>query len=310
MSSQNSTNVRLQVPPWVRHGMRGLLALSPPLATHLAARVLSRPKRYPTPARERTLREDARPRRLAWNDDGGRLVGYAWGAGPPVLLVHGWAGRATQLGSFIGPLVAAGYSVIAYDLPAHGRSNGERTHIIDFRNALIAIGKRHGAFAGVIAHSMGGAAVTMAIAEGLETERLVLISSPSSLLEQTRRFAATLGVSDTLYARMTARIEDYLGTSIDEIDVGAFGQRVQAQTLVVQDDDDDEVLCEAGARIAQTLPRARLLRTKGFGHRRILRAPTVVAAVCEFLTGNAQAGEAASLELLLERELFDRNARV
>jgi pimeloyl-ACP methyl ester carboxylesterase len=289
--------------------MRGLAALSPPLATHLAARVLSRPKRYPTPVRERTLREDARPRRLPWNDAGGRLVGYAWGAGPPVLLVHGWAGRATQLGAFIGPLVTSGRSVIAYDLPAHGRSDGERTHIIDFRDALLAIGKRHGPFAGVIAHSMGGAAATMAIAAGLETERLVLVSSPSSLLEQTRRFAATLGVSDALYSRMTARIEDYLGTGIDQIDVGAFGQRVQAQTLVVQDDDDDEVLREAGVRIAETLPRARLLRTQGLGHRRILRDPSVVAAVCEFLTGSAQAGETASLDLLLERELFDPRSR-
>jgi pimeloyl-ACP methyl ester carboxylesterase len=309
MRSEKSTNVRLQAPAWLRHGMRGLAALSPPLATHLAARVLSHPRRYPTPPRERTLREDARPRHLRWNEDGRRLVGYAWGAGPPVLLVHGWAGRATQLGAFVGPLVAAGRSVIAYDLPAHGRSDGERTHIIDFRDALLAIGKRHGPLAGVIAHSMGAAAATMAVAAGLETERLVLVSSPSSLLEQTRRFAATFGVSDALYTRITERIEDYLGIGIDEIDVRAFGQRVQALTLVVQDDNDDEVLREAGAHIAETLPRARLLRTEGLGHRRILRDPNVVASVCEFLTGNTQAGEAASLDLLLERELFDPRSR-
>ena len=49
---------------------------------------------------------------------------FAWGAGPSVLLVHGWEGRGAQLGALVDPLVAAGYRVVALDGPAHGDSPG------------------------------------------------------------------------------------------------------------------------------------------------------------------------------------------
>ncbi|HEX8728518.1 MAG TPA: hypothetical protein VF739_07855, partial [Ktedonobacterales bacterium] len=56
------------------------------------------------------------------------LVARSFGAGPRVLLVHGWEGRGMNLGMFIAPLTAAGYQVLALDGPAHGESPGEQTN--------------------------------------------------------------------------------------------------------------------------------------------------------------------------------------
>jgi hypothetical protein len=53
--------------------------------------------------------------------------------------------------------------------------------------------------------------------------------------------------------------------------------------LVVHDREDREVPWQDGAGIAAGWPGARLLTTSGLGHRRILRAPAVVAAVAGFL---------------------------
>ncbi len=54
------------------------------------------------------------------------LSALRWGQGPTVLLMHGWEGRPTQFASLINALVDAGYTVVALDGPAHGRSLGEK----------------------------------------------------------------------------------------------------------------------------------------------------------------------------------------
>src|ERR687889_951115 len=99
--------------------------LSPVLAGRLAARLFARPRHHARPDREREL--IARGTRVALPDG---LHATAWGAGPTVLLVHGWEGRGAQLGAFVDPLVAAGFRVVALDNPAHGESNGSRSDLI------------------------------------------------------------------------------------------------------------------------------------------------------------------------------------
>jgi pimeloyl-ACP methyl ester carboxylesterase len=54
--------------------------------------------------------------------DGTRLNVATVGAGPPVLLVHGYGASIAQWTTVAPPLVAAGRRVIAYDQRAHGRS--------------------------------------------------------------------------------------------------------------------------------------------------------------------------------------------
>ena len=104
------------------------------------------------------------------------LIARSYGAGPRVLLVHGWEGRGMNLGMFIAPLTAAGYQVIALDGPAHGESPGEQTNPVDFAHGLHNVGKELGPLAGVIAHSMGAASTALALRQGLVAERVVLIA--------------------------------------------------------------------------------------------------------------------------------------
>src|SRR5215204_454920 len=42
---------------------------------------------------------------------------------PPVLLVHGWGASIYMWRSWFEPLAAAGYHVVALDLPGHGLSD-------------------------------------------------------------------------------------------------------------------------------------------------------------------------------------------
>lgn len=83
-----------------------------------------------------------------------------------VLLVHGYYDHSGIWRQVIAALLAAGYSVVAYDQPGHGLSGGARATIGDFadyRTALAALLDRCPALVGapvqIVAHSLGAAVV-------------------------------------------------------------------------------------------------------------------------------------------------------
>jgi predicted alpha/beta-fold hydrolase len=55
---------------------------------------------------------------------------WSWGHGAPVLFIHGWSGRGTQVLNFLKPLLQAGYRVISFDARAHGETAGRTTSML------------------------------------------------------------------------------------------------------------------------------------------------------------------------------------
>src|SRR3972149_4707596 len=106
----------------LRLAIRLLSLVAPALAGRWVYRLWFQPLRYPEPPQEKEWRRTAQP--LAVVHRGQALAVDSWGAGPVVLMVHGWNGRGAQLGAFAPELVRAGYRVVTFDTPAHGRSPG------------------------------------------------------------------------------------------------------------------------------------------------------------------------------------------
>ncbi|MSQ07044.1 MAG: alpha/beta fold hydrolase [Dehalococcoidia bacterium] len=104
------------------------------------------------------------------------------GQGPAVLLLHGLGTSLVTWAQNIQPLAAAGYRVVALDLPGHGDSDKPRHLSYDpaagarlVRRALHALGVER---ASLVGNSAGGLIVGMyALAYPTQVERLVLVSA-------------------------------------------------------------------------------------------------------------------------------------
>jgi pimeloyl-ACP methyl ester carboxylesterase len=237
-------------------------------------------------ASPRTTAFLAAARRFEVSAGGARVAGWSWGDGPPVYLVHGWAGVGAQLAAFAPPLIAGGFRVVTFDAPGHGASGGRRSSIIHFANALAAVVAREGRPHAVIAHSLGAAAVVRAFTQGLPAGRAVFVGPTGGPRDWAERFRRELGVPAHVMATMRARSERWLGASWDDFDIPALA-RTQAVPLVVfHDRDDGEVPWSDGAAIAAAWPAARLVTTTALGHRRILRDERVVRDAVSFVTGD------------------------
>ena len=151
--------------------------LFPELAGALAERLFLTPPRPRDAAATALDLIDARSGVV--EHKGRSIVTWRWGSreAPAVLLAHGWGGNAAQMRGFVFPLLSAGYRVIAFDQPAHGVSEGKLTGLPDFADVLAEVAWHHGGVAGVIAHSMGGAATAIALARGLRVARVVTVGA-------------------------------------------------------------------------------------------------------------------------------------
>ena len=272
--------------PYVWAVVRAYFALASRLLPHLARRQAERlftvPPRY---AGRRTHPVDARRETVI----AGRHSLAVWQAGPPaataVLLVHGWGGRGVQMGSFVAPLLASGYRVVWFDQPGHGESGRGAVALPDFVRALEALAVTHGPFEAAIGHSIGAAALGVAMRRGLQLGRVVFISSPASISEYAHNFARLLGITPPIRDAMRRRLEQRYGVRFAEIDRIEDLGRLRLPALFVHDSDDAEVPFEHALRLSARVPGARLIKTYGLGHHRLLRNHAVVRAAIDFVSG-------------------------
>ena len=225
-----------------------------------------------------------------WTLDTGRheLAVWDWGEGPTVLLSHGWGGQAADFRHLVGPLVKAGFSVVAFDHPAHGQSSGQEATLVEFARALEAVGRRVGPLEAIVGHSFGGAATALALDWGLPAKRAVLIAAPMDVRYFARGFADAVGLPERAHPRWYQAIEKKVGVSMDSLDVRELARRQRAEALVVHDEADREVPFEHGQAIAAAWPNATLQRVAGLGHRRILADAGVAELIVRTLRADLE----------------------
>lgn len=272
--SRISTNVRFSASA----------LLFPDLATAVAERMFLTPPRTRDAAASALDLVDARSSFL--EHKGRQIAMWRWGSreAPAVVLAHGWGGYAAQMRAFVFPLVQAGYRVIAYDQPAHGVSEGRLTGLPDFADVLAEVAGIHGSVAAVVAHSLGGAAAALALANGKASfKKVVLVSPPSDLVGYSRRFARWYWMPEAVRKGMQAAIEERYGVRWENLEVPRVAPRLSAQALVIHDRDDRLMPWTHGATVARHWPGAKLMSTEGLGHRRILSDERVTRAAAEFI---------------------------
>jgi pimeloyl-ACP methyl ester carboxylesterase len=276
---QKSTNGRSAIPWPVRAGMAALGAVSPGLAGRAGARIFLTPPRSAT-RRGGAAVAGAEPFAL---DHGGRTIrGWTLGTGPAVLLLHGWGGRSHHVAALASALAEASCTAVAFDAPAHGRSDGSTTSMIGFADAAIAVAHRFGARA-AIGHSVGGAAIAWAAAHGLDLVAAALVAPTRTPVPHLEALARDLHLTAAARAEVEASVARRVGVPLEDVDAARRPAAAPAPMLVIHDRGDDDVPLEAGQMIAEAWA-ARLVVTTGLGHRRILRDPEVIREVVAFVT--------------------------
>lgn len=272
----------------LRTGLRVLGALSLPLSARWAEALFRTPPRQRKTRSERAVLAAGAVEEL--KTGGTRVAVWRWGEGPPVLLVHGWGGHAGRLARFVNPLVTKRFSVVAFDAPAHGDSDGVRVSLPDLAAVLLEAGATYGPLAGIVAHSLGAMASMMAMRRGLSMERAVFLAPPANPDRYSRLFGNYYRLPQPVTESMKAFYAARHGVTWDDFFVTQRLGEPRADLLVFHDLRDSLVPISEGRAIVEAWKGARLVPTTGLGHSRILRDPFVVNQAVAFLEGTAPLG--------------------
>lgn len=289
------------VTPALRARLRRIFAIltrvSPRLAARLALTLFLTPPRrrldavdVPVVARASRHRLPVAAGHIAaleWAPASVRHVESADLTKPPqtILLLHGWGSHAARFGSFVEPLLTAGYRVVGIDAPAHGESSGKRSDLAQFRLALHSALQKFAPVVGIVAHSMGANAAVWQLTEEphADLRSLVLLGMPRDAGYMMESFALVLDlradVKHMLFEQFTRRFGEPPGA----FSAHRFADRLGVPTLVVHDEQDDVAPIEHAMEFAAKLSGSQLRRTQGLNHSGALRDPAIIREIVAFL---------------------------
>ncbi|MBB4569773.1 alpha/beta hydrolase [Rhizobium leucaenae] len=297
-----------------RLGMSSLNRISPRLAGKAAFKLFClTPSRRPQGAKAEAAYAEGRARlnsaeQIMLSFQGGRAMAYRLNGGAKgrrkrFLVVHGWGSSSEYMSELSVFLANTGAEVISLDLPGHGRSPGRFLNVRLAVSAIAAAAERFGAFDATIGHSFGGASIALAASgflpriEPILPGRLVLIGAPSAMGWLFTDFGGMMGLDAATQAALEAEVGHVTGRPLKDYDAGRNVHDLRRPVLVIHAEDDKEVSADHARAYATAGDHVRLFWANGFGHRRIVSAAPVLAAIGEFLAeAPAFAGQENALE--------------
>jgi alpha-beta hydrolase superfamily lysophospholipase len=201
------------------------------------------------------------------------------------MLLHGFSSTIMKFDHFVEPLIKQGYQVIAIDAPAHGKSSGKQTTVLEYKAMIEKVHQTLGPIDAFVAHSFGGLALSLFLKELPEHEKIkaVLIAPATETSTAIQTFCRFLHIDENIKKEMEKMIFERSGFTAEDISVSKSASAIKAQVLWIHDEDDEITpWCDAEKVQQMHLPNFKFILTKELGHRKIYRDNKVKKAVFDF----------------------------
>lgn len=227
--------------------------------------------------------------RLKMQLNGQKLYGYRWNTGGKrrILILHGFSSAAHKFHQYVKPLTDKGYEVVAFDAPAHGKSEGKTVNALQYGQMISAINKELGAVDGYIAHSFGGIALSLVLEKMPHSAatKMVLMAPATEMTTAISHAFSLLNIDNAAVRKaFDEKVKKVGGHYPEWFSIKRAIQNLQCSTLWVHDADDNITpLADAVQVTSYQLPHVQFVTTSGLGHRNIYHSSKVKKQVFDFL---------------------------
>ena len=285
MTKNASNHIKpLKIPKFIILSSKVITFLSPRLGVIFASKLFTTPIKHKVPKRELEMDKKSEQQMIDVSSINRKINVYEYGkSSKKVLLVHGWSGRGTQLCKIADEMISLGFQTVSFDAPAHGKSPGSSTIMVDFIASIIEIDKQFGPFEIAIGHSLGGMSVMNAIKEGFIVDKAIIIGSGDIVEDITDDFISKLGLKHKMSKLLCEYFEKKYGRKMEDYDAYKAAEKSLVPTLVIHDKNDPEVPVKASIHIHKHLKNGELMLTERLGHRKILADQQVIEKIINFI---------------------------
>lgn len=249
--------------------------------------IFSRPTKRVIRKKEKAILKNAIRTDFAFDNKSIKL--YKWGTGKKTaLLIHGWESNAGSLGAFVEPLLENDFSIIAFDAPAHGASDGKKANLIYFKRAAKEVIKHFGKPDVLIGHSLGANAIILtAFEEQMAFEKVVLIAPLNRLMSVFEMYQGLLKIPPMLFNLFVAEFGKRSGYQFEDFYFHKLAKESPIKKALILHDLDDQITSfNDSDEMASNWEIAQLEKIDGTGHYSILWKNEVIEKALHFIVNS------------------------
>jgi pimeloyl-ACP methyl ester carboxylesterase len=209
---------------------------------------------------------------------------YKWGTGKKkILFIHGWQSHTYRWKAYMEVLSKEDHTIYAFDAPGHGLSQGNFLSLPVYSEMIEALISRVGKIDTAVTHSMGSFSLlyTYYRNNALPVQNIILMAAPGEAKDFIDVFRSTLKLNDRTVRLVLDFFVKKYNVMPEFFSAVKFAESVNANCLLIHDEQDDEAPYDYVVRLAEVLKDSRLITTKGLGHN--LKSATVVKEVTDFI---------------------------
>jgi len=212
---------------------------------------------------------------------------WKWGSGPTVIFVHGWNGSGIQFLLFLKKFQESGHSVLTFDLPGHGKSEGKYSNYFEISDSVRTLLNYvdHKAIKGIVGHSVGAAGIINALNKEKLTVPTVLIAPALRLKEMLEYSFFSHGIPPKVFYSLIEDFENRMGYRLSKDNPLNLIKKEHRPALIIHDQSDRITPFQDSAAASALVPALQLFSTSGLGHRRILFDDTVISKTLYYIDG-------------------------
>lgn len=219
------------------------------------------------------------------------IYGFGWkplqSNGHKILICHGFDSYSYKFDKYIQPLLDKGFEVYAFDAPAHGLSTGKQISAVTYRDTIIEAHRRYGPMDGIMSHSFGGLAVSLAVEQMNDNthKRLVFMAPATETTRSIESFFSYIPVSKKVRDEFEKLIMEIGGYPSTWYSVARVIQQQTTPTLWIHDEEDNITpYADMEHLMNMNLEHVQFKITKGLGHSNLYRDKQVNEDVIQFFT--------------------------
>ena len=217
--------------------------------------------------------------------EGKKIKIWKLGEGPSILFVHGWNGRGVQFQYFFDEIIQRNMSVIFFDGPAHGASDGKQTNYLEMSRVLdvVLADPISQNVRGIVSHSIGSSISINHLSRSQRNVPLVLIAPALRLMELLYASFEMHSVPSKTYESLVQEVEAKFNLNLSTQNPIDLIKKLNNNMLILHDALDQITPIEPSLEIESQMSNVELQTTEGLGHSGILKNAEIIESVTGFL---------------------------
>lgn len=229
--------------------------------------------------------------KLSFEMNGSVIRGFRWKAehpnGKTILICHGFSSYAYKFEKYISLLKKEGFNVLAFDAPAHGNSEGKLINASIYKKAILEIERLFGPVYGIMGHSLGGLAASLAFEEfsNNQSRKLVLVAPATETQRALDNFFTIIPVDEKIKQAFEQMLRDIADKPVSYYSVSRVVKNISANVLWVHDKQD--TICpfeDVKPLLSLNLPHVKFLITEELGHSKVYKDNKVCTEIVHFFS--------------------------